>query len=64
MKKLPNDIESLKEIIKELSEKLKHLEKENAKLRGRLGLNSCGRTFTDKHETIQSRQVTCCGVKQ
>ena len=40
MEDLPNDVETLKAIIKSLLERIKHLEVENAELRRRLGLNS------------------------
>ena len=40
MTELPNDIETLKALVKELLEKIKRLEAENAELRRRLGLDS------------------------
>ena len=40
MENLPNDIEALKEIIRQLLEKNQRLETENAELRRRLGMDS------------------------
>ena len=40
MENLPNDIEALKEINRQLIERIRHLEAENAELRRRLGMDS------------------------
>lgn len=45
MERLPNDIEGLKEIIRQLLEKIRGLEAENSELRRRLGMDS---TNSDK----------------
>ena len=40
MNELPNDMAGLKELVEQLLKKIARLEKENAELRRRLGLNS------------------------
>jgi len=40
MKELPNDVESLKALVRQLLEKITQLETENAELRRRLGMDS------------------------
>lgn len=49
MENLPNDREALKEIIRQLIERIRHLEAENAELRRRLGMDS-----TNSHQPPSS----------
>lgn len=57
MTELPNDIETLKALVKELLEKIKRLEAENAELRRRLGLDSTNSHKPPSSEGYQKKPL-------
>ena len=54
MEKLPNDIEALKEIIRQLLERIRCLEAENAELRRRASVGQTG--YSGQYGRFQSDQ--------
>ena len=57
MLELLNDIDSLKELIKQWIEKIASLEIENTELRRRLGLNSQSADSLQNADSLQVRKV-------
>lgn len=64
MTTLPNDIATLKALVKERLEKNKRLEAEHAELRRGLGLECCGRQFASRvRNCSKSASIRLAAVK-